>query len=454
MKTIKISVSAVAVTVLLLSAASCKKDFYTKVNKNPNAPASVVPSVLLPTAETAIGYYVGGEMSQYTSMFTQQTFGQSRQSQIYYQYVMNTSDFDDLWGNMYSSAMENDYTLMQQATSGGNNEYKGISEVLMAYSLQTMVDCWGSIPYSQSFKGVSNLHPAYDNDQTLYGTITTLLNQAIVDLNNPNSGLLTPSTDDFMYGGNAANWIKFAHAIKARLFIHQTKHNNIAMADSALVEVGESFQSNADNATITYGTAATAAGEWYQFNTQRGDISFAYSKMDTVLNMLNDPRKNILIDSTAELTQGPGFGGFYGGIPNAPVDFITYSEMQFVAAEATLRAGGSVVAAQTFYINGITQNMARLGVTSTNTTAYLAGTQGLLPGTTNAAIAQIAYQEWIALYLNPEAWTLWRRTASPTLIPVAGSNGVARRFIYPQSEVNLNNAPPCTMWSPTLFWDN
>jgi hypothetical protein len=60
------------------------------------------------------------------------------------------------------------------------------------------------------------------------------------------------------------------------------------------------------------------------------------------------------------------------------------------------------------------------------------------------------------LFLNPEAWTLWRRTGSPVLTSISG-NPIPRRLLYPQSEINYNgaNVPQnVTLNSPKVFWDN
>jgi len=78
----------------------------------------------------------------------------------------------------------------------------------------------------------------------------------------------------------------------------------------------------------------------------------------------------------------------------------------------------------------------------------------ITPELTDAAIAQVASEEYIALFLNPEAWTLYRRTGVP-VIPPQGSGGVPRRLIYPQSEYSYNaaNAPKATLYTPTIFWD-
>jgi hypothetical protein len=168
---------------------------------------------------------------------------------------------------------------------------------------------------------------------------------------------------------------------------------------------------------------------------------------------LHDPRLPILIDT---VTADGGDGLLYYGVIDAPVEFITYDELLFATAEAVLRNGGSFVASQAFYQSAIRANMTKLGVKDADIATYLAA-NGTLPVTSaNAAITQIAAQEYLALYLNPEAWTLWRRTNAPALTPVTGGN-VPRRLLYPQTEYSYNTAnvpASVTLFSPKIFWDN
>ncbi|HSV10882.1 MAG TPA: SusD/RagB family nutrient-binding outer membrane lipoprotein, partial [Hanamia sp.] len=287
----------------------------------------------------------------------------------------------------------------------------------------------------------------------------SLINVGINMLNNPAAGTLVPGGEDVIYGGNAAQWIKFAHAIKARLALHQSK-GNAAMATQALAEIALSFKSNADNAQYIFGTAETAANPWYQFNRDRpGDETFSPSTLAKRMLASNDPRYNIFFDPTNETKgkKGNHYGGlndYYGSV-NSPVEFITYDELQFASAEATLRATGNFATAQAFYEAGIKANMEKLGVSTGAINTYVAA-NGTLPTTSvDAAIAQVASQEFIALFLNPEAWTLWRRTNSPALTPTAGS-AIPRRLLWPQSEYSYNaaNAPKTnTLTSPRIFWD-
>src|SRR5882757_9574876 len=388
----------------LLGATSCKKSFYTDVNANPNAPssASIVPGVLLPPIESAMGYLQGGDLSRFASLNMQQTKGILRQAQGYYTYTYTSQDFDVLWSNIYSTVLENNNVLLQMSEAKGYHAYAGVASILRAYALQVAVDVWGSIPYTKALQGAGNLKPTFDNDKVLYDTIGKLLDDGIANLNNTDPGALVPGDEDALYRGDPGKWVKFAHAIKARLFIHQCK-GDATMAANALTEIALSFTANGDNARYVFGTTETTANPWYQFNQQRGDISFSSGTVATMMTDLNDPRLPILID-TSKID-----ALLYYGVTDAPVEFITYDELLFAAAEAVLRNGGSIAAAQAFYRSAITANMSKLGVKDADITAYLAA-NGTLPGNTDGAIAQISTQEYLALYLNPEAWTLWRRT--------------------------------------------
>ena len=438
----------------LLIATSCKKSFFTDQNINPNALPTVTPDLLLPTVEAALGYTQGGDMSRYSALLMQQMYGANSQSQQYYQYSFNPGTFDNVWPDYYTSTLQNNYTLIQISDAGGYNRYGGIGRIIMAYGLQVGVDQWGDIPYSQAFKGnaaEANLHPIYDKASGLYDTIVSLINVGTAQLQSADAGALVPSTQDIIYGGNEAAWIRFGHAIKARIALHQSKAS-AQMAATALSEIAQAFTGNADNAQYTFGTQQTAANPWYQFYRDRpGDENFPHSTLAKQMLADNDPRY-VAFDLDSGYAKGSPVS-FYNQI-NSPVELITYDELLFASAEATLRNGGTIAAAQAFYQSAITANMKKLGVAQTDIDAYLLK-HGTLPATSDAAIAQVASQEFIALFLNPEAWTLWRRTGSPALVSVTG-NPIPRRLLYPQTEINFNgaNVPQnVTLYAPKLFWD-
>ncbi len=446
---------------LLLLMVSCKKSFFTSINQNPNVLSTVKPNLLLSTVEAGMGYTQGGDVARTACMMVQQIFGANSQTASFYIYGYNPGAFDTEWGDLYTTTLENNYSLMTIADAGQYNMYSGISRIIMAYNLQVMVDEWGAVPYSKAFQANlpgGSIHPTYDSAKALYDTIVSLINVGTTYLNNSSKGGIVPGADDVIYSGNAASWVKFGHAIKARLYIHQSK-GNATMANNALSEIALSFASNTDNAQYIFGTDETAANPWYQYNRDRaGNIEYSTAPIATMLKQLNDPRYSIYLDPANEdkgLSNGHygGLNSYYGSV-NSPVEYITYDELLFMKAEATLNAGGTAAAAQVFYRAAITANMNKLGVSSTALATYLTA-NGTLSATTSTAIGQVATQEYLALYLNPEAWTLWRRTGFPTLKATAGTN-IPRRLEYPQTEYNLNaaNVPASTLFSPRIFWDN
>jgi len=97
--------------------------------------------------------------------------------------------------------------------------------------------------------------------------------------------------------------------------------------------------------------------------------------------------------------------------------------------------------------------MQKLGVAQSDIDAYIAA-NGTLPSDPTDAISQVALQTWFSLYLNPEEWTTYRRTGSPVLEAVDGTE-VPRRFLYPQTEYSYNgeNTPASTLYTPQIFWD-
>jgi hypothetical protein len=265
MKRLLTILPAITLLLALILYSSCHKDPFTAANNNPNSPNTVVPANILPGVQISLAYTQGGDLARYTGLFMQQCVGFSRQSQAYYNYVMTSTDFDNSWGNMYTSVLGNNMDLLTRSDAGGYNRYSGISRILMAYSLQLLVDEWGDIPYSEALRGDANTHPAFDNQQNLYDTILNLVDRALDLFNNSDPGGLIPGNDDLIYAGDIDKWSKFGHAIKARLYIHQSK-NNPAMAANALNEANMSFISNSENADFNFGTAETAANPVYQFN--------------------------------------------------------------------------------------------------------------------------------------------------------------------------------------------
>ncbi len=231
-----------SITFLLLGTilfVSCKK--YLDINRDPNNPLRVEVSKLLPTAENslgnalAIGNGTTGGLSQILSVYTHQL--STRESQDQYGYTGSGFYIGTAWPTMYQGVFENLEKIIKIAGENGDMQYVGIAKILKAYGYSQFVDVFGDIPFSEANRLDSTIrYPKFDDDATIYPKLIMLLDQAIADLNNTAAlNLNKPRTDDVIYGGNVARWIKAANTIKLKLYTQERKVQNVQAAVSALL---------------------------------------------------------------------------------------------------------------------------------------------------------------------------------------------------------------------------
>ncbi|GAB1430662.1 hypothetical protein MASR2M18_14950 [Ignavibacteria bacterium] len=429
----KYLLSGIAAVILL---SSCDQWIDTSINNDPNNVSNVSLNVILPTSQAGLGYVVGGDLGRFSGLLTQHLYGAARQSQGMYGYIITESDIDNAWQyNLYAGPMQDFHDMAKTAKEKESPYYQGVAEILMAYSLGSVVDLWDSAPYSDAFKGNANLKPTFDNGEQLYAEIHKLLDNAIANLGAASS-VYSPGADDFIYGGDKAKWIKAAHAFKARCYMHTRKKDPSATA-KVLSECAAAFTSNGDDMQFVFGTKESEANPLYQFDVQRNDIRMGPKLME-IMNATNDPRRPMyaLLDDDTLYSNNSGLGPYYASI-NSPVPFITYAEVKFLEAEAALISGDKAKAVVS-YNEAIAASMEKLGVDAADAGKYTAQAN-VATDEGNITLERIMEQKYIAMFTQFESWADWRRTGFPVLTPTNGPQ-IPRRFPYPQSERIYNGA--------------
>ncbi|NCD69510.1 SusD/RagB family nutrient-binding outer membrane lipoprotein [Mucilaginibacter agri] len=427
---------------VITAVTSCKKGyFYDGINNDPTQLQKPIPANLLPGIIASTGYEWGGDASRYPATFMQQVRGAANQSFSANRYAVSTDDVDNMWTfGLYGGIMNNAHALIQLADASGQTHYAAVGRILMANALGLTTDLWGDVPYSEAFQGSANLQPKYDTQQQIYATLDNLLATAITDLGKTES-TVQPASDDILYGGDLGKWLRFAHSLRAKFYLHLAKVD-ASNYGKALTEAALGFKNSADDAAVQFaGASVTTENPWEQFNSQRGDIAFdgyIYDQLATA----GDPRLDVYSDGDG------GLGTLYGS-PNSPVYLLSYDEVQFIIAEANFQTG-KLADAATAYNAGVTANLQRT-VDATDYAATVAKTAG------NITLNDIMTQKYYANFLNPETWTDWRRTGLPALTPVAGGalNGqLPRSLLYPSSEIRYNkNTPANTGMLRRVYWD-
>jgi hypothetical protein len=123
--------------------------------------------------------------------------------------------------------------------------------------------------------------------------------------------------------------------------------------------------------------------------------------------------------------------------PLIRMDLMSYSEVEFLQAEAAQRGGFATSDPESHFKNGILASMKRWGITdgasgfnfasfySNPTVSYALASNKL---------ERIINQKWVSLWLNVESWFDWRRTGYPNLQtgPVTQYGAaLPLRFMYP-----------------------
>jgi hypothetical protein len=351
---------------------------------------------------------------------------------------------------------------------------------MKALVLGTIAENFGACPYSTALAGKedgSGLQPTYDSGPQNYTDIQALLDAGIEEVGAATS-ILSPTSNDNIFGGDLAQWAKFGYALKARYYLHTAKVN----AGDYNKALAAALQAQGVTAALQFaGTSVGSQNPLFQFSDQRGDVSTGRLLTDS-LKAYADPRALVYVSDTGGYGSNPGAqdGSNSDGSdfvyplvnPNDKVYFVNSAEPFFIAAEIQARNNELGDAAQS-YNKGVLASLKERGLTDTVLTPtdnaddslrkqYIAA---FIKTRTNEnggtiTLGKILLQKYLAMYLNQETFADWRRTGFPaTRLPANNITGgvYVRKYPYPQKERTLNGAnvpdernPPATS---KVWWD-
>ncbi|SCW73256.1 SusD/RagB family nutrient-binding outer membrane lipoprotein [Mucilaginibacter sp. NFR10] len=453
------------ITCALVSFTGCKK--YIDVNHDPNRPIDVKESLILAPVEAAISQNItaGGNLPIVLQQYLQ-VIALNQVPPNFGTYLMYHQDMDGDWYNFYTQVMNNLVLLNKKAEADGNANYAAISKILLAYTLGSATDVWGDVPFSKGFQGIANVTPTYDSQESVYGQIQTLLDNAIADI--AKNSTTVPSGDDFYYTGDMGKWKKAAYTLKARYYMHLTKapgHTAAAQAQLALTALQNGMASNDDDMKMPFAGGAGAENPWQQ-NFLPGSTLVLASTFVDGFEARKDPRKSKMVAPAIETGLYTGrvigsddigslesysLGGTFYASTSSNNYIVTYSEALFLKAEATFIISGAT-AAQPVYMLAVKSHMSKLGIADAVADNYLTS-RGTL--TSANAMKLIIEEKVVANFLSMENYTDWRRTGFPALTKVKNAlSDIPRRVLYPQSEMTSNPQPQQNAkLTDRVWWD-
>lgn len=445
--------SALAISLVAALFSACRLD---ETNINPNVPDDVPMQTLLPPAAFKLARAQGGRAFRYSNIFSQHLKGTNNQELAIENYAPDELFVGYLWDDFYTGPMVTLRILIDKAEETDSPHYSGVGKVLLANSIGMVSDFWGDVPFSEALDP-ENLQAAYDPQSMLYPDIIALLDEAVEDLQAPES-VFSPANDDVLYQGDRNKWIKAAMALKARYLLRQSNVNPAAVGQ-ALAAAEQGFSNSFDDLAYRFLGSDVDANPIYQYY-QITPNAIIGSQFIGIMG-ISDPRFENFID-IIPFSGGESKVGAALASPDSPLRLMSFVEQGFIKAECLLR-GGQTPAAEAELQAAITESILlnTFGeVTPEEASEY--AEDFTFSGDFEADLNTLMRQKYVALFTTPEPWADFRRTGYPEITPTPGAvsaanpNGeIPRRLMYPQFERLLNpNVPsPLPNMQSPMWWE-
>lgn len=497
---INISKYKLAIVASVVALASCTKDF-EYFNTNPDAVQTVdVKSYIttmemdavIPCSDEGANEFqracnlMGDAFSGYLSPI--QAFNGGSYTCTY---DLNGTDYNNVpFSVTFTNVMPAWLNLKYAYLNGNLDEGSwAIAEVIKVMAIQRVTDIYGPIPVSHFGEDVN----PYESQETVYQGLFDDLDKAVAILESyaaaaAGSSATPPlGTADIIYAGSYISWLKLANSEKLRMAM-RVRFANPSLAQKAAEEaVASGVMTTASDG------ARLASIQTIQVFNPLEEVWNAYTDtrmgatIDAYMNGYEDPRLGAYFKEAT--VDGAGYHGVRSGIrsmqklnylslsvpnvaKNTPVVWMLASEVAFLQAEGALLGWNMGGTAEEFYNSGIALSFQENGVSGAE--AYAASEKNPIsfedkntgtvknnygqPSTVTpkweedasdeVKLEKIITQKWIAMFPNgQEAWSEFRRTGYPKVIPVVNnlSNGAidtevqVRRMTFPRSEY-ANNA--------------
>ena len=499
----------ISTIVLGLGAASC--DSYLDINQDPNSPteSNMTPSIMLPAAEMNLAATYGNLMRIPAGYYTQhfaQAFGTSNYID-YSQFTMSATRSSTAYSQMMRGALKNLETIRTMASESEEWGTYLAATTLRAFAFQALVDCYGSVPFSEAFD-VSNPTPHYDEGDAIYAALLAELDDAL-----GKASATDPVATNFLFSGQrAAAWIQFANAVKLKIL---SRESGVASVDSQIGAIIS--EGNLPAADVAFANCwQNENGQMNPYYSEEFATSFGSTQINVVANvaiintMLQKDSEGAVTYEDPRLAaffETNGSGNYTGSISGTnfstsdsykstywcrpvasydmPVYLITKSEIEFFISEYYARQGNESAAAE-HYAAAIEASFATAGVTGAD--EYVAN----FPYNQGNYKQVLGVAKWVALTGTNdfESWCELRRLRYPAFGSVkgidmynlqtdasykpellapgtlytpiqvdgnVGENHLLERYPYPSSSTASNsNAPQFSNsdYTKPVFWAN
>ena len=459
-----------ALVIGALSLASCKQ--FLDVNTNPNAPQSVGANLYLaPMVHWMVTspQYDGRFIGRYTQNWMLANGQTVISTWDRMGYDPGSDNGAEQWRDVYWSLGQGLVDMINKSEAEQRWDLAGVGYFMKAWGWLVLTDMHGEIIVKEAIDPTRSTFD-YDSQEFVYSEVARLLDLAIKDLQRTD-GAVDPTNlavGEHHYNGDRTKWLKMAYGLQALMLNHFSNKSTYKPAD-VIAAVDKSFTSNADDALFLYPGVDPAFGDYNFWGRSRNNIT-SYRQTQFVVKLMDgtdfgvvDPRMSRMLAPSADgqfhgvdptvagygalpVVQQPfnffGYAGTGGlGLPSRYIfddkskfPFMTYSQLQFVKAEAAFRAGDkataltayrNAVSAHIDFVNARNSEIASQSapqITAAEKAAFLADTRVMPTDPSKLTLTMIMSQKYIAQWAwgHNEEWMDMRRYHYTDIDPATG----------------------------------
>ncbi len=480
-----------------LAVSSCNKkldDAYA----NPNFPVKVPVETILPPMIANMHRAVAFD-SRFINRYIQNLcITTASDDWERHGYQPGSDNGGEIWRIHYWNFGINTLDMINWGREEQKWDYVGAGYACFAWSWLTLTDCHGEVILKEAFKR-DNLTFKYDPQADVYDYVKVMCDSAEFYLSKTDGNASAANFllgDKYFLKGDRTKWLKFVNGIRARVY-HRITNKSTYDADKVINYCNQSLASVDDDCMISFEAIGTSNTSNF-FGPIRQNFA-SYRQSSYIVDLMNganpvfsgvsDPRKYVMlrpnnsgvylgVTSTAgqastTTTQAPNVWGAWNS-SNITQDtgrylfrngalwpVMTYSEIQFMKAEALFRKGdkpGALAA----YKEGIKahfdmimkyfpySNNNAYTMTTSARDAFLADPNVVPTNASNLTLSQIMLQKYISLWVwgCEETWVDMRRYHYNGDNDVATGFPVYRNFNLPTTYYPANNNKPAYRLRP------
>jgi hypothetical protein len=452
------------------AAAGCDK--YLDVNTNPNAPESVSANLYLSPMEhwmVTAPQYDGRFIGRYTQEWMLANGQTAISTWDRMGYDPASDNGAEQWRDVYWSLGQGLVDMINKAEAEQRWDIAGAGYFMKAWGWLVLTDMHGEIIVKEAIDPTRSTFD-YDTQEYVYGEVLRLLDVAIKDLSRTDGAVDQTyfARTDHLYAGDRTKWLKMAYGLQAMTLNHFSNKSTYKPAD-VIAAVDKSFGSNADDAIYQYPATDPGFADYNFWGRSRNNIT-SYRQTKFVVALMDgtdfgavDPRMSRMLAPAQDgVYRGvdPSVAG-YGALTTAQqpfnffgyagtgglqlpsryifddkskMPFMTYSQLQFVKAEAAYRAGDKATALAA-YRNAISSHIdfvnarnseissqSATQITAAEKNAFLSDPRIVPASPAQLTLTQIMSQKYIAQWAwgHNELWMDMRRYHYTDIDPASG----------------------------------